>query len=117
MKASKDPMTRKRSSSSSSLSTSSDRTEDKSQKGSDSKKNKRELSKTSFNEAKETRRHSTNSIEKKTNEEDTFIYRDYSSIKVYSISKASSRERLRKKIEQSKNSSDCVKIDWDAIMA
>ena len=83
------------------------------------KKNKREILKIHAipDIAKDHRRHSANTIAKKSDDDDKLIYRNYSSIKVYSISNTSTRERLRRKIEQSKLSKKYVQIDWDAILA
>ena len=123
MNSSDDMTTLERSSSSQSLDISDrEETEQNNEFGEDIinvKKNKRDILKVQANAdiAKHTRRHSATPKPKKLHEDEQLVYRNYSSMKVYAISHASSRERLLKKIAQNKCSKDCVQIDWESIMA
>ena len=66
---------------------------------------------------KETRKRSRTLSNKKIHGSSPKYGKDYSTLKVYAVStNGASRERLRKKIADSK-CNDSVKIDWDAIMA
>ena len=124
MSSSDDMSTLERSSSSQSFDISDredslDTEDNKEIKSKNMKRNKRDILRVKVNAdiAKHTRRHSATPKPKKLHEEEQLVYRNYSSIKVYSISNASSRERLLRKIAQSKSSKDFVQIDWESIMA
>ena len=68
------------------------------------------------NELKEGGNHSSPAVFGVGKSEEQKKRRNYSTLRVYSISNCSSKERLRKKIAQGK-ADDSVRIDWDAIMA
>ena len=61
---------------------------------------------------KEPRRKSSSVAHRKSHDEPTTNHHNFNAIKVYSISKYSSKERLRKKIEQSKEN-ESIQIDWE----
>ena len=68
---------------------------------------------TDNDKAKESRRHSIVSLKKVHHSKQVH---NYQSIKVFAVSKCSTRERLKKKMAESKENESVI-IDWDTIMA